>query len=168
MTKLTDSLKNAGETAKDTLSAARSKASASQDKARQQATKALDKSKALASTSIKNTKKVASEAAAKTEQALDANPLMAVMGGLALGLIAGALLPRTKSEEKLLGGSSKKLKKKAQKVADAAKAAGKEKVDSLGLNTDLVKDQFRDLVMKAGEAVKAAGKAASESAKQRD
>ncbi len=168
MTKLTDGIKSASNTAKDTIAAARSKATEAQDLALQQASKALDKSKAIAASSVKTTRKVASEAAAKTEKAVDTNPLMVLMGGLAVGLIAGALLPRLKTEEKLLGGGSKKLKKKAKQATEAAKVAGKEKVDSFGLNTDVVRDQFRDLVIKAGEAVKAAGKAASDSAKQRD
>ncbi len=168
MTKLSDGLKSASDTAKDTLAAARSKASVSQKKARQQASKALNKSKELASSSVKNTKKAASDAAAKTEEVLDTNPLLAVMGGLAVGLIAGALIPRMKSEEKVLGGSSKILKEKAKRAADAAKEAGKETAEAIGLNGEVMRDQFRDLVAKAGEAVKAAGKAAGDSAKKRD
>jgi ElaB/YqjD/DUF883 family membrane-anchored ribosome-binding protein len=157
MPKMTDGLKTASDTAKETLSAARKKASQSQQNARVQANKAIDSSK-----------KIAGQAAAKTEQALDANPFIAIAGGLAVGLIAGALLPRLKSEEKLMGKSSKKLKKRAQKAAEAAKAAGKEKVQSLGLGTDDVRDQFRDLVSKAAEAVRAAGQAARDSSKPRD
>jgi ElaB/YqjD/DUF883 family membrane-anchored ribosome-binding protein len=157
MTKLTDGLKTASETAKEAVAAAKSKANQSQQLARTQANKALT-----------NSKKAVEQAAAKTEEALDANPFIALVGGLAVGLIAGALLPRLKSEEKLLGNTGKKLKKKAQKAAEAARAAGKEKVDSLGLGTDAVRDQFRDLVTKAAEAVKAAGQAARESTKKAD
>ena len=54
----------------------------------------------------------------------------------------------------MMGKTGKKLNKKAKEMAEAAKAAGKEKVDSLGLNGDAVREQFRDLVSKAAEAVK--------------
>jgi ElaB/YqjD/DUF883 family membrane-anchored ribosome-binding protein len=90
------------------------------------------------------------------------------LGGLALGAIVGALLPKSQREEKLLGSTGKKLNSKAKEIAQAAKQAGMDKVDSLGINKDSAREQFRDLVSKATEAVKAAGQAAGAAARKKD
>lgn len=108
------------------------------------------------------------QAKVKTSEAIDKNPLAIILGGIAIGAIVGALLPRTERETKMLGKAGKKLNKKARKMADAAKAAGKEQVDNLGLNGDAMRAQFRELVSKAAVAVKAAGQAATEAAKDKN
>lgn len=106
-------------------------------------------------------------AAARTGDSIDRNPLAIVLGGVALGAVIGALLPSTERETRMLGKAGKKLNKKAKKMAEAAKDAGKKKVDSLGLNGEMVREQFRDLVGKATEAMRAAGEAASEEARKK-
>ena len=112
-------------------------------------------------------KTAADSAKSTTSDGIDKNPLAIVLGGIAIGAIVGALLPRTERETKVLGKAGKKLNKKARKMADAAKAAGKDQVESLGLNGDALRLQFRDLVSKAALAVKAAGEAAkAEAAKK--
>lgn len=108
------------------------------------------------------------KAKVKTSESIDKNPLAIVLGGIAIGAIVGALLPRTERETKVLGKAGKKLNKKARKMADAAKAVGKEQVDNLGLNGDAMRAQFRELVSKAAVAVKAAGQAATEAAKDKN
>ena len=85
-----------------------------------------------------------------------------------MGAIIAALLPKTEREEKILGGTGRKINDKMRNVASAATDAGKEKIDSLGINKDNAKDQFRDLVEKATEAVKAAGQAAGKAARKGD
>ena len=52
--------------------------------------------------------------AEKTGDGIDKNPLAIVLGGIALGAIVGALLPRTERETKLMGKTGKKLNKKAK------------------------------------------------------
>jgi len=104
----------------------------------------------------------------KTDESIDENPLAILLGGIAIGAIVGALLPRTERETKVLGKVGKKLNKKARKMTDAAKAAGKEQIDNLGLNGDAMRAQFRELVSKAAVAVKAAGQAATEAAKDKN
>jgi hypothetical protein len=71
-------------------------------------------------------------------------------------------------EEKILGGAGKKINNKARAVTAAAKQAGKDKIDTLGINRESAREQFRDLVGKAAEAVKAAGQAAGAAARQKD
>jgi hypothetical protein len=105
---------------------------------------------------------------ATTGGGIDKNPLAIVLGGIAIGAIVGALLPRTERETKVLGKTGKKLNKKARKIAEAAKVAGMSQVDTLGLNGEAMRAQFRKLVSKAALAVKAAGQAATEAAKEKD
>ncbi len=168
MTKLGDSIKSATDTAKDTLATAKTKAANTSGAAKRSATDAFEKSKSAAAQGVKSSKRLASKAAHKSSETIDKNPLAIVLGGLALGAIVGALLPKTEQEKKFLGKTGKKLNDKAKAVAGAAKTAGKDKIDSLGINSDSAREQFRDLVGKATEAVKAAGQAASDAARKRD
>ena len=128
---------------------------------------ATDTAKAKSNATSAAARKLATKASARASGGIDKNPLAIILGGVALGAIVGALLPRTERETKLMGNAGKKLNKKAKKMAEAAKDAGKKKVDSLGLNSDAARDQFRALVIKATEAVKAAGQAASAEARKK-
>jgi ElaB/YqjD/DUF883 family membrane-anchored ribosome-binding protein len=157
MSTLGDNLKTATDAAKKAGASARSNAVA-----------AVDKSKAAASRGVQSSKALAKKASDGTAHTVDQNPLAIVVGGVALGAIIGMLLPKTEREQKAFGKAGKKINKAAKRAADAAKTAGKEKVDSLGLNGDALRDQFRDLVSKAAEAVKAAGAAAATEARKKD
>jgi hypothetical protein len=149
MSKIGDSIKTAADSAKDSLATAKAKTTQSTAAARAKASEAYEKGKG------------------KTSDGIDKNPLAIVLGGIAIGAIVGALLPRTERETKVLGKAGKKLNKKARKMAEAAKAAGKDQVESLGLNGDALRLQFRDLVSKAAVAVKAASQAATDAAKEK-
>ena len=149
MSKIGDSIKTAADSAKDSLATAKAKTTQSTAAARAKASEAYEKGKG------------------KTSEGIDKNPLAIVLGGMAIGAIVGALLPRTERETKVLGKAGKKLNKKARKMAEAAKAAGKDQVESLGLNGDALRLQFRDLVSKAAVAVKAASQAATDAAKEK-
>ena len=149
MSKIGDSIKTAADSAKDSLATAKAKTTQSTATARAKASEAYEKGKG------------------KTSDGIDKNPLAIVLGGMAIGAIVGALLPRTERETKVLGKAGKKLNKKARKMAEAAKAAGNEQVESLGLNGDALRLQFRDLVSKAALAVKAASQAATDAAKEK-
>lgn len=157
MNKLADNIKSATNAAKNASTSAKRNASA-----------AVDKSKAAASRGVQSSKALAKKAGDKTSATIDGNPLAIVAGGLAIGAIVGMLLPKTERETKALGKAGKKINDTAKRAVDAAKSAGKDKVDSLGLNQDNLRDQFRDLVSKASEAVKAAGNAAANEARKRN
>jgi ElaB/YqjD/DUF883 family membrane-anchored ribosome-binding protein len=135
--------------------------------AREKAAQAYEKGREAAARSVQQSRDYAQKAKQRTSEGFENSPLAVVLGGVAIGAIIGALLPTTEREKKVIGKAGKKLNKKAKEVAKAAKDAGKDKVDSLGLNADMVREQFRDLVSKAAEAVKAAGEAASEAAKKK-
>ena len=59
-----------------------------------------------------------------TAERIDATPMAAVIGGLALGAIAGALIPRSERERDLLGSAGRKLNETARGAVQAAKQAG--------------------------------------------
>ncbi len=168
MSKLGDGIKSATETAKEGIATARETASHTTAAAREQAAKAYESGREAAARGVNTSKDLATKALIRSGDSIDKNPLAIVLGGIAIGAIVGALIPRTEREVKLMGKTGKKLNKKAKKMAEAAKDAGKTKIDTLGLNGDAIRDQFRGLVSKASEAVKAAGQAATEAAKKND
>jgi ElaB/YqjD/DUF883 family membrane-anchored ribosome-binding protein len=157
MSKLGDNIKSAAGAAKSAGATAKRGASA-----------AVGKSKAAAAKSVESSRALAKKAGDTTTQTIDKNPLVIVAGGLAIGAIVGMLLPKTDREKKVLGKAGKIVNDTAKRATDAAKQAGKSRVDELGLNADSMREQFRDLVGKASEAVKAAGKAAANEARKRD
>ena len=152
----------------DNIKTATSAAKEASANAKRGASNAVDKGKAAASRSVETSKALAKKAGDTTSQTIDKNPLAILAGGLVIGAIAAMLIPATKREQKMLGKAGKKFNKTAKRAVDAAKSAGKDKIDSLGLNQDSLRDQFRDLVSKASEAVKAAGKAAADETRKRD
>jgi len=168
MSKIGDSIKSAADSAKEVLANAKTKTTRSSAAAREKAAEAFEKSKDAATVGVEQSRELARKAKAKTSDGIDQNPLAIVLGGIAIGAIVGALLPRTERETKVLGKTGKKLNKKARKMAEAAKAAGMSQVDTLGLNGDAMRMQFRELVSKAALAVRAAGQAATEAAKEKN
>lgn len=168
MSKIGDSIKTATDSAKEGLATAKAKTTETGAAAREKAAEAYEKGREAAARGVQQSRDLAAKAAIKTGDNIDRNPLAIVLGGIALGAIVGALLPTTEREKKVMGKAGKKINKKAREMAKAAKAAGKEKVDSLGLNGDAVREQFRDLVSKAALAVKAASEAATAEARKKD
>ncbi len=168
MSKLSDGIRSVKDGAKGGLSSAKTIAAETSGTARKKTTVALEKGRTAASRGMQTSKDLTYKAMEKSGDTFDKNPLAIVLGGLALGAIVGALLPNTERENRVMGKAGKKLNKKARQMADAAKEAGREKIDNLGLNGDTFRDQFRGLVDKASEAVKAASKAASDAARNRD
>jgi len=113
------------------------------------------------------TRKTAKAAGEKTVAGVERNPLAALVGGLAIGAIAAALLPRTAREDKALGGVGNRMRETAANAAKAARNTGKEQLDTLGINTDSAKEQVRDIFGKITRAVTSAAEAAGESVKKR-
>jgi hypothetical protein len=97
-------------------------------------------------------------------EGIDANPVAAVVGGLAIGAIVAALLPRTRREEELLGDVGRRLNDGAREAARAARDAGRTQLDELGLNRDGLRtrlDEFTDRAVGAVKASTGAGAARS-------
>lgn len=161
MSKLADNLKTATGSARDTIAQAGTTA-------KRKVAVAAEKGKLAATRSVESSKELAKKAGKVSNEGIEKNPLAIVAGGIAIGAIIGMLLPKTEREKKVLGKAGKVINDTAVRAANAAKDAGKAKVAEVGLGSDAMRDQFRDLVSKASEAVKAAGQAAAKEAQKRD
>jgi hypothetical protein len=91
---------------------------------------------------------------------IDANPVAAVVGGLALGAIVAALLPRTRREDEYLGTVGRRLNDGAREAARAAREAGRGQLDELGLNKDGLRSKLDEFTGRAVGAVKSSAGAA--------
>ncbi|WP_375428674.1 hypothetical protein [uncultured Sphingomonas sp.] len=99
-------------------------------------------------------------ATARATETVDTNPLGVLAGGLALGAIAGALLPRTDREKELLRPVGAKIGATAVAAIAAAKEAGRTEMEARGLTKDSARDQAKSLfenVVKAASGVATAG-----------
>lgn len=103
----------------------------------------------------------------RARDSVDASPLLALGGGLALGALVAALLPRTRTEERLLGDMGGRITGGARDAFDAAREAGREKLTELNITRDAGKGAVQSLLDGLGEAAKASGKAGLEAARNR-
>jgi hypothetical protein len=87
-------------------------------------------------------------------------PLLALAGGVVLGAVLAALLPRTRTEDKLLGKVGGKITDGARAATDAAKEAGREKLSELNITRDAGASAVQSLVDGLREAAKTSGEAA--------
>jgi hypothetical protein len=96
----------------------------------------------------------AGSVARRAADGIEANPVAAVVGGLALGALAAALLPKSQREERLLGDVGRRLNDTAREAARAAREAGLEQIDELGLSREGVRRKLDDFTDRAVGAVK--------------
>jgi ElaB/YqjD/DUF883 family membrane-anchored ribosome-binding protein len=114
------------------------------------------------------TRDSARETARRTAEGIEANPLSILVGGVALGVLAGALIPRTEQESKLLGPVGKRLTDTASGAAQAARNAGKAELDSLGLNKNAAREQVGKILDGVMKALSSAGAAAAAKASNKE
>jgi hypothetical protein len=117
-------------------------------------------------TAYASTRKTAETARDRAVAGAEQNPLAIVVGGLAIGAVAAALLPRTARETKVLGPVGKRIRNAASDAAKAAKQAGADTLDSLGVNGDAARAEANRLVQSALSAVTQAGEAAVKTARE--
>lgn len=102
----------------------------------------------------------ASVARTSAKEGLGQAPLLTLGGGLALGAVLAALLPKTRVEDRLLGTFGGKITGGARAAADAAKEAGREKLSELNITRDAGASAVQSLVDGLREAAKSSGEAA--------
>ncbi len=102
----------------------------------------------------------------KTSQGIDSNPVAAVVGGLAIGAIVAALLPRTSREDEMLGPVGRKITDSAREAARAAKEAGRGQLDELGLSRDGLQGKLNEFTDRAVGAVKSSAGAGAAAARR--
>ena len=92
----------------------------------------------------------------KVSDPIGDNPLALLAGGVALGVLIGALLPRVSKERELLDPLGKKLAGSATAAAKAAKDAGKAEIDALLPARDTTREKVSQLIETVLEAAKGA------------
>ncbi len=97
-------------------------------------------------------------------EGIEANPLAILVGGLAVGALAGALIPRSSREKELLAPVGRQLGTGARAAIAAAKEAGQAELESRGLTADAGREQVRTLLKGFGQVLSTAGAAAAKSA----
>ncbi|MEG3164306.1 hypothetical protein U1701_06840 [Sphingomonas sp. PB2P19] len=95
---------------------------------------------------------------------LESSPVGILVGGLAVGILAGALLPRSQREKDLLAPVGQRIGDSARAAVQAAREAGQAELESRGLTKDGARDQARGLVEGVFQAVSTAGAAAAKGA----
>lgn len=129
------------------------------------ASDALSSAKGRASDLAMEARQSASQAREKTAAGIDASPMAALIGGLALGALAAAVLPRTRKEDELLGDIGGRINDSARNAAQAATDAGRDKLDELGINKDTAMQKAKEIAQSAAGVVKETANAAASGAK---
>ncbi|WP_294061297.1 hypothetical protein [Sphingomonas sp.] len=96
--------------------------------------------------------------ARRTVEELGENPVALVAGGVALGVLIGMLVPRVAKERELLDPLGRQLADRATAVAQAAKEAGKQEIDTLLPGKDATKERVSALFGNVLNAAKEAAK----------
>lgn len=96
---------------------------------RQTAAEAYEAARERTASVYSSARETAASAGRRTADGIDGNPMAALVGGLALGAIAGALIPIARQERQLFGNVGRRINDTARQAAQAARDAGKEKLD---------------------------------------
>jgi len=124
------------------------------------ATTGIKQRVAHAGDTIRSGRQVAKIAGQKAVDGVESFPVAALVGGLAVGVALGTLLPRTRQEEDLLGPIGGAINERAKEAVDAARDAGQAKLDELGINTDAAGKQVGKLIDSLAQVAESAGTAA--------
>ncbi len=126
----------------------------------------VDQARDAASHAYESARHRASDAAHATAETLEANPLGLVVGGLALGALVAAVIPRGQRERELLAPVGRKVSAAATAAFAAAKEAGRSEIEQLGLTPDAARGQAKSLFQGVVKAATSAGTAAAKAGKE--
>jgi hypothetical protein len=93
-------------------------------------------------------------------ETLEEAPLIVLAAGLAAGAAIAALLPRSRTEDRMLRPVTDRARETARNAVQAAKGAGQGRLDELGLTRQKGSDAIRSIIEGASDAVKASAQAA--------
>lgn len=161
-----ENVSKAGTAAMDKMSAAKVAAGDRVSAAKVAAGDTLVSAKDRASQLAGSARTTATQARQRTADGIDASPVAALIGGLALGALAAAVLPRTRKEDELFGEVGGRINDTARSAAQAAKEAGQSKLDELGINKDAAMDKAKELAQSASGVLKESATAAASSVKR--
>ncbi|WP_294190259.1 hypothetical protein [uncultured Sphingomonas sp.] len=126
----------------------------------------LDTAKSAVTEAVETTREKTRELAHQTAHAAETNPLAIVAGGIALGALVGAIVPRSAKEKELLAPVGKRLGATAVAAFAAARDSGKSELQNIGFTKGAAKDQVKTLFQNVAGAAATAGKAAASAGKQ--
>ncbi|WP_174297006.1 hypothetical protein [Sphingomonas bacterium] len=109
----------------------------------------------------------ARDAARQAAQSIEANPIGVLVGGLVVGAIAAALIPRSDKERELLAPVGKRISTTATAALAAAKENGMAELEARGLTRDGARDQARQLFEGVTKAMASAGQAGLDAARNK-
>lgn len=95
------------------------------------AAEAYESTRARTTAAFAGVRERAAGAGRRAGEEIETYPLAAIAGGLALGAVAAALLPRTEREAQLLGGVGTKINEAAREAARSAADAGRAQVEEI-------------------------------------
>ena len=122
--------------------------------------------KAKANAAVESSRETAHDLSRQAAATIETNPLAVVAGGLALGALVAAVLPRSQREKELLAPVGRRVNATAVAAFAAAKEVGLKELDSRGLTPGAAKDQARTLLQEFAKAAGNAGKAAAQAGRE--
>ena len=135
---------------------------------RDRATDAIEHARERAVEAYDAARDQASVAGARAKDRVSEAPLLALGGGLALGALIAAFLPRTQVEDKLLGPVGERITDGAKAAATAAREAGQGKLSELNITRDAGTSAVQSLIKGLGDAAKSSGEAALGAVRKKD
>lgn len=120
-----------------------------------------------AAATVDASREKARAAGRRTSSTIDGNPIGLLVGGLAIGALAGAVIPRSRREKELLAPVGRRVGETAAAALAAAKDAGKSELDGLGLSRSAAKGQVKSLFDGLVRAAGSAGSAAAQAGKDK-
>ncbi len=136
--------------------------------ARDYASDKLAAARARTSEYASRAKAKASDAKRRAGEGLEENPLAIALVGVAAGALIGALLPRTRREDELLGDQRDKLVGAGKAAAKAAVDTAKAELGERGLTLNAAKAKLDEVGGHARDVARSAGKAAADRARKLD
>ncbi|MBR0551499.1 hypothetical protein [Stakelama marina] len=128
---------------------------------RAKARSAIDKTQESASETYSSARKRTRDAAHRAGEGVEANPLAVLIGGAAVGMLAGALIPSSEREKEALRPVGKRVAEGAKAAALAARDAGKEEFESLAPDRETAKNKASGILGHIAKAAVDAGKSAA-------
>jgi hypothetical protein len=107
----------------------------------------------------------ARERVGEATAAIEPNPVALLLGGLAVGAIAGALIPTGTREREALEPIGGRIGDAARAALDAARTAGGDALSEAGLDRDALRGQASNLLDQAVKVAGVAGNAALSAAR---
>jgi len=94
-------------------------------------------------------------------------PLIALAGVIAAGALIAALLPRTEAETRAVRPTARRVRSSAKAAVRAAREAGTQQLDELGLTRQKGEETIRSLLQNVAEAAKTSAQSALDAARDK-